>query len=360
MRTKGNVIKDLLNEIHIICKKYDIEYFLTGYPAVLACRGQDIADKNIASADIFMRAQSVRKFISVCIDDLGSDRAIEWMGNCGTFPGLLIRYIDTSTTFYTPSRLICEKKLGMFVNIHILRSNTLFDRCLITIEQAWRNIALEYPSRGKKLEPWIRKWFLKCIKKHGIDTFSARLFQKMLRIYSYKSNANKYWIYSGEENRAKYYSGHFFKKACFVELGEQRVLVANNSESLFKIAYDTTDQQDIENAHLENGVDFFCDTDISYKALKLEAYKENIKDINSRWANKKNKRRGFEKKKRVVMNTFLRTYYRYYFASYLLDHIDEIENLYSNKKYKEIDEFFIAICRSFEKVQGYIYKRKVK
>ena len=296
------VIKKLKNEIDDICTKNEIEYLLP----------EEVDLKINTSANIFMTAMNLKKFIQYFNKSERENRILEWMGNSENFPGLFVRYIDTTTVLYTPDRLIYEKHLGICVTIQLLRPKNIKIIYYKTFENTYENIIRGKNTRGKKLEPLLRKKFLKQIETRGKAKAIKETAYKLIEKYAKDDKCKEYWIKNDS--------------------------LANLEITEFR----------------ENSEYYFCDTALSYKELKLERYSALLGRISQDEEKLKKRMKKYREKKKELVNSIFRLYYRYYFCLELDENFEKIEQLYDENKLDELNNIIQPYIFASKKY-GYIY-----
>lgn len=353
MKSKALIVKRLIEEIHQLCVQNKIEYFLTENLALLAYRNIDISDTEIDSGAILMTAENLEKFIICGEENLKENRVIEWMGNNGAFPGLFARYVDISTTYYTHERLICEKHLGMFVTVQLLRPKSKFDICYQSWEKSYENIAKGVNPTGKKLEPVFRKRLAKKIRKNGRETVAKEIACTLIKKYSRLTGCREYWT-KDINNRILYFSSSFFSRCVLTKVGDIELYVSGENEKLLKRIYGKRQYKDKCIEFAENSMMFFCDSEIPYTDLHLDSYVHTIKDIFIYEDKIKKKIRPYKKKKEKMIDNLFRIYYKYYFGIKLMDNIDKLELMYSEGESEKLKEIFLPYIEAMEEY-GVIY-----
>ena len=188
MNKSVNIIMELLSEIHFICKQNNIQYFVAGEIALCIYKGKGFP-QDLDTAKVIMTSNNLKKFIKMYNGNKKENRAIEWMGNNENFSRVCLRYINTGTTYYTPYRVSVEKHLGMFVTIDVLRPYNKKEKVFRALESAWYNYTFDFPSKGMKLEPKLRKLLnlsgkvfgKKIISKLLVEFFFTKVQRKVFR-----------------------------------------------------------------------------------------------------------------------------------------------------------------------------------
>ena len=284
MKSKQDVLKKLMTEIHQICIKNEIEYFVPNEYAPAINKDFYNRGSRIDPGYILMTASNLDKFVKTCNSQINENRVIEWLGNNDSFPGLFVRYIDIGTTYYTHRRFIYEKFLGIYITIHLLRPQKKKSIYFRTLEHAYINIIQGKKARGKKLEPILRKYLLKRIETKGQSVVTRGILHRLLIQYNNTKKCKKFWIIT-EDLSVKYF-----------ELDE---LLSGELE--FK-----------KNVYqFSNNMDFFCDSEISYKDLGLEQYQASIKEILTKEEQIKYRIHSYQIRKKNLIDQILKLYDKY-------------------------------------------------
>lgn len=350
MTSRSSVIKELINEIHHICVQNKIEYFVAGEIAMLIYKHgvNSDAEKGISGCGkcsdenmpdtgmVFMTAENFQKFILHCEKDIHKCRAIEWMGNNESFPGLFARYINTDTTCYTPQRLAYEKKLGMYVTIRMLRPASRSNTYYQAWERAYENLVKGQTTTGKKLEPILRKRIIWQIKTTGADKAVRRIAEVMINRYCHHGNCNKYWTKDETGDHVQYYPAKLFERCDRSRIGNMEVCVSASNDKLVQ-DYSKPDGNMLDIRAPYNDMDFFCDSDIPYRELDIDKYRKIITNILQQDEEIKRRIRPYKRIKEKMYDAFFRTYYRYYYGPYLLERINELEALYEADELEKLD-----------------------
>lgn len=340
-------------EIHQICIRHNIEYFLTDELALLAHRKIDIANSSIDSGKILMTANNFKKFIKCCENNILNNRAVEWMGNSENFPGIFARYIDTSTTYYTHERLICEKHLGMYITIEILRPGSRFDIYYQVYEKTYENITKGHNVTGKKLEPLLRYIYLKTVKRKDKGGAAKDLSRILLRTYGRGPHCRKYWI-KDSNGTIKYYSAELFSKHELCKLEDMELCISSKNILLLQETYGKWRYETYKIKVAGNSMDLFCDPEISYKELNLYEHADIIKNIMNKEAAMRGKIRSYRKEKDKILDRIFKIYYKFYFSIELADNIEELEYLYEKNEFEKLDSILQTYINVMDKY-GKIY-----
>lgn len=357
MRSKHNVITDMLSEIHTICVKNGIKYVLSGELALLAQRNETEEAYELNSGQILMSAGDLRKFIRVCENGgLAEERVIEWPGNNADFPGMFVRYIDTATTYYTPRRLMAEKHLGMYITIQVPRPVYRPGRFQRAREQAWKNLRSGRPASGRKAEPLLRRYFAKQIEKKGEEKTAGKVMDGLLKEWSRHSSCAQYRL--TEENQEKgrkeggCYPSRFFEDPVLAEAGGTEVYLSRENEQLLRSLYGKQYSRR-KTGGRKNRAEEFCDAGISYEQLDLHQYAGRIKEIYELQEKRERETDRYKTRKENIFNLFLRTYYRYLFGPELQERIGELRELYEKGKYEQFDEIvrpYLKALKTYKRI----------
>ena len=377
------VVLRLVSEIHDICMDNNIKYYLADDLFLLAYNkikeeeeeeeseekdddnaesvpvikafSDDNDDSNeveqseidIRSGMIYMHPDDFQVFTKAVSKINQEDRALEWIETNPDFPGLYARYVDTSTVYYSALRLCTEKQMGMSITINILRprgSSLTRDKLR---ERVWRDWSMGLRPIRKKIKYSFSVLDAKA-SMFGKEKVAKQYADKLLSYYASlrKKNGSEgdVWILKDTKIRPYIYPASLFAEDTMVNLHGYTFITVKDQE---KYSYSARKR----NVSLKDNIYSFCDTEIPFRELNLENYKEMaesfIKFRQDFVMNPKFRRN--KKKWRSLLRTLSRTYYRYYYGTMLLDHVDEYEEMLRlGKKAKlreELDPYKSAIMK---------------
>lgn len=368
------VIMQLLSEIHDICQNNNIKYYLADDLFLLAYEQLKEEEDNVEDTDdekeeerieqtpviqafsddredttdlprsdidirggmIYMHPDDFLRFTKAVGKDERQNRALEWMGTNPVFPGLYARYVDTSTVYYTALRLCTEKQLGMFITINIIRpkdASTSRDRLK---ERIWRDWAMGLQPIRKKIKYSFAMLDMKS-SVQGKERVARRYAEKLLNHYAAlrEKNGSKgdVWILKDTKIRPYLYPASLFSEDATAKLGDKSFITVKDQKT-----YSLTARR--RNVSIKDNIISFCDTEISFKDIDLESFKEQATSFirfNQNFIQNP-EIRGNRRKWKGLLRTLSRSYYRYYYGTQLLDHIDEYEEMIRSGKTKELKE----------------------
>lgn len=120
VRIAQSKIQDLLTELHDICRKHDISYFLGGYLAAEAVELGTFAPE-CCSAYIVLHPKDRKRFYEAVNTNLGIDRFIESMENNEDYPDFSMRYGDINTVVFDEKEEGFYKNHALCINIYFVR-----------------------------------------------------------------------------------------------------------------------------------------------------------------------------------------------------------------------------------------------
>ncbi len=350
MRTRQEVIENMLFEIEEFCERHDIEYFLYSKVMRYAIRDEHLGE-NIITADLMMTPENFDRFVKAFEADPVADREIEYMGNSEKFPGLFLRYVDATTIHYNTIRLSCERCMGMYITINVLRPRLgkVKQKLCSTWEKVWKNKVYYDIPYNRRLGRMLYKRLNRQIAKKGQAQAARDLYEMLIKEYSKGDTRKKCWIMQPNSLNVENFGNSQFATVVKVPyLGKlvsaplyytkNRINAGRRSRKL---------------APYVNNKTSFCDTEISYKEFDLSKYRESairyrkkIRDLNMAL-------RPYKRKRIKLFKKLVITYLRYNFGLRILDRMDEIEALYQAKDYDALDEIigsYVKYLRKYKNV----------
>lgn len=336
MRSVKEVILQLLCEIHEICEKHHITYYLSEELAVMASFDRDIPEHYISGA-VVMTADDFRKFTEILEREPRENRELESMKNSPLFPGFYANYVDTTTLFFDRKRIYNVRHNGIFVRIKVLRPKGRYTEFLRAVEQTWESISLgsEYP--GKRLGPILAKILNLKIKKKGMEETASSLFDFFVKWYSKYDNKSDFLIYS---RRAKPY--YTIKRDTL----NQRQILSLSGKDFFAYGRDKSEFESSVFRYLvfkdertrKNSTNRFFSTEISYKELDLNQFRESMRDINIKIKNAGLKYYKTNRKRHSMYRSLIQTHGRFYYGMIFDKQLDEMEEMSRNGSIAELKE----------------------
>ena len=369
-----DVVLTLMSEIHEICMENNIRYFLADDLFLLAYEqaaeeeeeSEDTEEEkdeenideapviqafsddrqeteeilrdeiNLRSGMIYMHPDDFLVFSEAVSRKNSQNRALEWMGTNPEFPALYARYVDTSTVYYTALRLCTEKQLGMFITINIIRPKgpeTSKDKLR---ERVWRDWSMGLQPIRKKIKYSFALLDAKA-SVQGREKVARRYAEKLLRHYADLREKNRsngdVWILKDTKIRPYIYPASMFSEETEIDLKGHTYYTVKDQET-----YSYSAKR--RSVSISDNVATFCDTEIPFAELNLEDFREQATSlIRFRQDFVQNpKVRSQRRKWKGLLKVLLRSYYRYYYGTLLLDHIDEYEEKLRQGKNAELKE----------------------
>ncbi|MDO4501593.1 MAG: LicD family protein [Coriobacteriia bacterium] len=119
MNKQQEYLLSMLTEIHEICQKHDITYYLCGGSLIGSVRGGGFLPWD-DDADVMMTYDNWLKFKEACKTDLPPNRALGAPELFESYPLLLPRYIATDTTSIHTAQSLHDDVAGEVIDIFIL------------------------------------------------------------------------------------------------------------------------------------------------------------------------------------------------------------------------------------------------
>lgn len=183
MNKKQQVILSLLKEIDEICRKHQIEYFLSPRLTLCAVEGQPFP-QNPMFGVVLMKVSEMERFRQVIENDPREKRALESMKNHKWFPGFYMRYENTDTVCINLDTARDYAYPGLGINIYPLRTNiaSKVKRRTNTLqEMGWQELCNVY-SRDMSAKTALSKFLVRmscCIG--GQQMQAARMYDSFCK-----------------------------------------------------------------------------------------------------------------------------------------------------------------------------------
>lgn len=119
MNRQQKFLNTLLKEIHEICVKNDITYYIAGGTLIGALRHEGFLPWD-DDADVFMTETEFNKFVEACKTDLPPNRALRTPADL-TYNNALPRYVSTDTTSYHSYQILDRDDVaGEVIDVFVL------------------------------------------------------------------------------------------------------------------------------------------------------------------------------------------------------------------------------------------------
>lgn len=349
MRTRQEVIETMLFEIDEFCAREGIEYFVHSKVMRYALRNEHL-QHNIITADLLMTADNFDRFVKAFEASPVPDREIEYMGNSERFPGLFLRYVDATTIHYNTIRLSCERCMGMYITINVLRPNLgrVKQTLCSTWEKVWKNKVYYDIPYNRRLGRMLFRRLNSRIEKKGQQAAAAALYEMLIREYSKGDTTKTCWIMQPNSlNTERFGNGQFDGSREIPYLDGKVSVPAYYARNRLNSVKRTKDV-----APYVNNKSSFCDTEISYGEFDLQKYREDatryrrkIRDLNMAM-------RPYKRRRIKLFKTLVISYLRYYFGLMILPRMDEVEELYAKGAYDKLDEILSGYVRYLRKYKN--------
>lgn len=99
MKREQQEVLSLLKEIHTICKKNGINYYLSPQLTLCGVTGQPFPQDPLAGV-VLMKIPDMEKFRQILEEEPAQARVVESMRDNKRFPGFYLRYVNTNTLCY--------------------------------------------------------------------------------------------------------------------------------------------------------------------------------------------------------------------------------------------------------------------
>ena len=218
----SNVLKirfKLLQEIHEICVKNNIDYFLSGKALLQAIKYGDFVDIN-SPIDIIVTTNNAKKLIDCLEADMPSDRYIDSMKHNPDYPILNFRYCDKNSLDFSTTRNPTSEFAGVFINIVVYRSRdglSMIEKEKTALEIGWERRFYGYSmdtksTMGKRIVGTFEKI-------SGKNKTSSYIFNKLIsKDINEKSQLLYSKVYAKKYNKLPKYL--FDKKAKIILRGK--------------------------------------------------------------------------------------------------------------------------------------------
>lgn len=236
MNKKQQVILSLLKEIDEICRKHQIEYFLSPRLTLCAVERQPFPQNPLFGV-VLMKVSEMERFRQVIENDPREKRALESMKNHKWFPGFYMRYENTDTVCINLDTARDYAYPGLGVNIYPLRTKVTSKakrRRNNLQELGWQELCNAY-SRDKSTKAVLSKFLVRmgcCIG--GQQMQAARMYDSFCKNQQ-DPNAQKYIL--KRKKQTTVYPAEIFQETKEVTLEGETFLAPCDIEKYLTISY---------------------------------------------------------------------------------------------------------------------------
>lgn len=328
-------IAELMSEVHDICEANGITYYVEEQQALQAAINHTL-DGNVTNGKILMTADNYLKFIEAFEASPIEGREIEYLKNNGYYPFMNIKYVDTGSVYYNMKRLACERCLGIYVSINLLKPVTRKSKIHQAIEQTWESMAYGEDIVGKRLGPLIAYRFKRSIEKHGRDKTASNLFDYLVGQYSGSSRRNEYWTIKKTGKKVSKHNIVIPAEQIAIDLNGHQLYTfeaARDSIKALKSKYKYRIAKEFTNDEMS-----FIDADIPYKELHLEQFRNSIRALSAKSYDIRRPATRIRKARRKFFRKLNRTRARYYYGLQFENQIDDLERMLDEGQYDQLEE----------------------
>lgn len=230
------MILSLLKEIDEICRKHQIEYFLSPRLTLCAVEGQPFPQNPLFGV-VLMKVSEMERFRQVIENDPREKRALESMKNHKWFPGFYMRYENTDTVCINLDTARDYAYPGLGINIYPLRTKVTSKakrRRNNLQELGWQELCNAY-SRDKSTKAVLSKFLVRmgcCIG--GQQMQAARMYDSFCKNQQ-DPNAQKYIL--KRKKQTTVYPAEIFQETKEVTLEGETFLAPCDIEKYLTISY---------------------------------------------------------------------------------------------------------------------------
>ena len=348
-------IAELMSEIHAICVANGITYYLDEQLAVQA-EVNHALDANVTTGRVLMTAEDLKKFIAAFEESPAENREIEYLKTNGFYPAFNVKYVDASSVFYNMRRLACERCMGLYVIISVLKPVGLKSKVHQTIEQTWESLSHDEKIIGRRLGPVVAYRFRRSIVKQGRNKTASDLFDYLLEEYSGESRRNEYWTVKKTGKKVAKRSMVIPAKRTMVELYGHQLYTFETDTELFqelKEKYMRKKKKEFINSEMH-----FADADVSYKDLDLDQFRDIIRPMSAESVDIRRPAVRIRRKRRKYFNKLRKTHLRYYYGLLFEDQIDDLERMLKEGQFEQLEEIMDPYVEDLRKLKNiYIGER---
>ena len=206
----------LLNELHDICEKNNIDYFLCSSVLLQAMQGKRFKNP-VSDINVMMKAKDINRFINAVNEEGRDDRYIDSYLTNKDYPTFNVRYCDANSIDFSTVRNPLSRFGGLFVTIFIVRKQNLIspiDKYNVMFENGWER---QFYSRASKAKSKISQNVVtRLIDRHGEEAVAKKLFNRLTKSPVLKMPNKAY--YKTFSNRRVFIPAEWLDRKAYVEL----------------------------------------------------------------------------------------------------------------------------------------------
>ena len=176
----------LLDEVHELCEKNDIEYVLSGYLTARALNGEN-PGSSVKEKNIYMNIENAMRFVDVFEKSGIAGRELLSFNNCSSLIDFKLIYNDKDSVFLRFDRINEWEGVGAHINIIILRrrhKSLLIDKYILLKEIVLSVVNIHPVDKGvlrkkmRKLLYLIAKIYVNIV---GKQKYSKKLYNHIVK-----------------------------------------------------------------------------------------------------------------------------------------------------------------------------------
>ncbi len=348
MNKKQKVILSLLKEIDEICRKHDIEYYLSPRLALCAEEGFPFP-QNPSFGVVLMKTGEMERFRQAVEEDPREKRALESMRTHKYFPGFYLRYENTDTVCINLDSPREYAYPGMGITIYPLRADGpsgLKKRWLTIGETGWLENC-DQTSGGTGLKIFCSKILIKlrCMIT-GRQKTARSIYMGLCRSQQNPGTAT-YTL--KRKKQITVYPAELLKKTKTVELEGIKFMVPENTKQYLTISYGPNYKENKEEKYVIPSQTIIS-AEVSYSQMWKEAgnfdgfVKERLK-IMKKIRKSRRMKEYFDESWEYVEFCGKRMNLGIFYEK----NKDYIKNLYKNEDFMTLEKFFRPYYKMMQK-----------
>lgn len=348
MKREQQEVLSLLKEIDTICRKHQIEYYLSPQLTLCAVTGQPFPINPLAGV-VVMKISEMERFRQVFDEEQPKRRALESMRNNPRFPGFYLRYENMDNLCYRLDQGRNFRCPGFGVDILPLRGaipsrkKHLWNRAL---EVGWQHICDSYNNKPG-LKNFICKIPVRFFSLGGRARLGRSLYGKFCKRQDIPNPEE--FILRLDKDMAYYYPPEIFEKTCEIILEGEKFLAPGEKIWYLQKSYGANYEEELAEEYAP---------DPAVMTSTLVSYEEYFQETGSLDRLRKARRRQYLKdsvgRRRQRYYNWCWSYAKLCAAKRNLDKFygekkDYIKNLYKNSDYMRLETIFRPYSRVMQR-----------